>query len=165
MVKNKLRACWRAECHTLFKFDPRSIIKTVWHDPHHPVLEGQSRVREGWEAELAPLWVWPLPDKAEKLAINWRWHYTVAVSSSKMRVLPSSRWAFQWHSRCYLTCLLFHADSGSLQVWGLGVHCGIVKGVRAQTRKAIGALRASDGNLLCSILGGYRSRDRDKFPF
>lgn len=131
-------------------------------NPHHPAQEGLLQVREGLEAGLAPPWVWPLPDKAEKFAINGGDVTLLPRVPVKWRVLSSCRWAFQWHGQCYLTCPLLHADSRSLQVRGLGVHCGIVKGVGAQTSKAIVALRAPDSDLLGSALGGY-SRDRDEF--
>lgn len=61
----------------------------------------------------------------------------------------------------HLTCLLLHADPRSLQVGGLGVNGSVVKGFGAQALEAVAALRASDGDLLGSALGGYGGRDKD----
>lgn len=53
-----------------------------------------------------------------------------------------------------LTCPLLNTHSGSFHVGGLGVHSDVVKSVRTQAIEAVAALRAPDGDLLSSALGG-----------
>lgn len=71
---------------------------------------------------------------------------------------PLHTLALNWHRGSYLTRPLLYADSRSLQVGGLGVHCGVVKSVRGQAIEAVASLRASDSDLLSSTLGGWRTR-------
>lgn len=72
----------------------------------------------------------------------------------RARTSSSHTLSLNWHRGCYHTCPLLFADSRSLQVWGLGVHCGVVKNVRGQAIEAVTTLRASDSDLLSSALGG-----------
>lgn len=68
-----------------------------------------------------------------------------------------TKWRYTGIKKCYLTCPLLYADSRSLQVGGLGVHGCVVKSVWAQAIKTVIALRASDSDLLSSLLGGLRT--------
>ena len=76
-----------------------------------------------------------------------------------MRALSCHKLALNWHRGCYHTCPLLHADSRSLQVGGLGEHCGVVESVRGQAIEAVITRRASDSNLLSATLGGWRRRE------
>lgn len=57
-----------------------------------------------------------------------------------------------------LTCSLLDANSGTLQIGGLGVDGSVIEGVRGQAIKAVLTFQASDGDLLRPTVRGWCGR-------